>query len=60
MISKDNKSEYRKNERRERLQFVRKLMNGLCDRQSLYGGGIDSHKWENKIEVFRGLSNSSR
>jgi len=60
MISKDNKSEYRKNERRERLQFVRKLMNGLCDRQSLYGGGIDSHKWENKIEVFRGLSNSCR
>ena len=60
MIRKDNKSEYKKNGQRERIQFARKLINGLCDRQSLYGGGIDSHKWENKIEVFRGLSNSRR
>ncbi len=38
------------------LRYILKWLGGLLGRQSAVSGGIDSHKWESKLEVFSRLS----
>jgi len=40
------------------LRVLVKLFHSLCRSDAAVQNGIDSHKWESKVELIRGLSNN--
>ena len=55
MDRKDNKSEKKSSGLSGALGFIRKWRDGLCDNRGCQYGGVDSHRWGNKIEAFGSL-----